>query len=158
MSEIIDKVNDLLAGGGLFKVHDITSVNFKPHPYCITPRHVEIAADYHSGMLNEAAIRDAEQRGVKCGMYVNQYNPKQCSSNPHERWPRCNLSRKEHTSDRVCFLDLLRDMTNKEAQEELKKIVGLCDENKIDGFAFVESGFKFKKEGEEHERPVCSSD
>lgn len=39
-----------------------------PHPYCITPKHVEVAADYHSGYLNEEAIEDAEnvEQSVEC--------------------------------------------------------------------------------------------
>ena len=41
----------------------------QPHPYCITPKHVGVAADHHGGMLNEAAIEDAESRGAKCGIH-----------------------------------------------------------------------------------------
>lgn len=32
-----------------------------PHPYCVGPIHVEVASKHHGGMLNEAAIRDAER-------------------------------------------------------------------------------------------------
>ena len=53
--------------GSAFEVEKATRVTL-PHPYCITPKHVEVAADHHSGMLGEYAIEDAEKRGAKCGM------------------------------------------------------------------------------------------
>ena len=46
----------------LVKVEKISN----PHPYCITPKHVEVAADQFSGMLGEDAIRAAEKQGAKC--------------------------------------------------------------------------------------------
>ena len=39
-----------------------------PHPYCITPGHVAIAADRFSGMLGTDAIAAAEKQGVRCGI------------------------------------------------------------------------------------------
>src|SRR5271157_5930754 len=49
---------------GNFRVKDIIGV---PHPYCIMPKHVAIAADHHGGLLDRHAIEDAEQHGAKCG-------------------------------------------------------------------------------------------
>lgn len=43
----------------LGELHDI----IKPHPYCITPKHVTYAADHHNGLLGEDAIREAEKYG-----------------------------------------------------------------------------------------------
>ena len=37
-----------------------------PHPYCITPKHVEVAANRFGGMLGQEAIREAEKRGAMC--------------------------------------------------------------------------------------------
>lgn len=48
-----------------FKVVDSIGV---PHPYCITPKHVEVAADQFMGRLGEAAIVAAEKQGAKCGI------------------------------------------------------------------------------------------
>jgi hypothetical protein len=143
--ELVDKFSALL-DGGLFKVKSIDHINHKPHPYCITPKHVRVAADHHSGLLGTAAIEDAEQRGAKCGIYSHPHNPKQYTNGRRSGWERCNLSVKEHTSDRVCFLELLRDMSSKEGQKELKKLVTLCETEKVDGFAFMEGPFKFLKE------------
>src|SRR5512146_2415582 len=47
----------------LLRVEDLTH----PHPYCVTPKHVAVASDHHGGMLDKAAIEDAERRGAKCG-------------------------------------------------------------------------------------------
>ena len=54
-----------LSEQGNFKVVDTIGV---PHPYCITPKHVEIASQWHGGILDESAIRHAEERGAKCGV------------------------------------------------------------------------------------------
>lgn len=37
-----------------------------PHPYCITPRHVRIAANNFSGILSRDAIEEAEECGIFC--------------------------------------------------------------------------------------------
>jgi hypothetical protein len=43
-----------------------------PHPYCITPKHVAIAADQFAGMLTEEAIRVAETQGARCDICKGQ--------------------------------------------------------------------------------------
>lgn len=48
----------------LDKIDKIT----QPHPYCITEKHVAVASDYHSGILDGSAIEDAEKRGARCGV------------------------------------------------------------------------------------------
>jgi hypothetical protein len=48
---------------GLFSVVDTIGV---PHPYCISPGHVAIAAERYGGMLGKAAIERAEREGVHC--------------------------------------------------------------------------------------------
>jgi len=53
--------------GATFTIQKIEKVTM-PHPYCITSKHVVVASDHHSGILNEAAIEDAEKRGAHCGM------------------------------------------------------------------------------------------
>lgn len=39
-----------------------------PHPYCITPRHVRVAADQYGGMLGVDAVESAERQGARCGV------------------------------------------------------------------------------------------
>jgi hypothetical protein len=62
-----------------------------PHPYCITSKHVEVAADRFSGMLRAEAIRAAEKSGAKCDI---------CRVN------RLNLSYDEHESNLTLFIEV----------------------------------------------------
>jgi hypothetical protein len=49
-----------------FEIVDVIGV---PHQYCITPKHVAVAADEFGGMLGVEAIRTAESKhGARCGM------------------------------------------------------------------------------------------
>lgn len=51
--------------GVSFKLAKVENVTM-PHPYCITPRHVGIAADHYNGILGPEAIRAAERAGACC--------------------------------------------------------------------------------------------
>lgn len=99
---------------GRFSVVDTIGV---PHPYCITPKHIEVASKYHGGMLDGSAIADSETKGARCG---------HCK----------DLSYKEHETALLvgCKVDF------KEAKEELetwlKSIVDECTKNGYAGFAF----------------------
>ena len=46
-----------------FRVKDSIGV---PHPYCLTPKHVAWASDHCCGMLDESAIKEAEEHGARC--------------------------------------------------------------------------------------------
>lgn len=48
-----------------------------PHPYCITPRHIKVASNDHGGILSEAAIEDAEEKGACCGICRGQLRYKE---------------------------------------------------------------------------------
>lgn len=50
--------------GAVFKLVKIETI-WEPHPYCISPRHVAIAANF-GGILGEEAIICAERKGVYC--------------------------------------------------------------------------------------------
>ena len=103
-------------------VDKVMNVNRKPHPYMIGVAHVTLASK-HGGMLTEEVCREV-----------------QCAH------PGCTVSYDQHTSDRVAFVKFTRDCTNTEAQDWLKTLVPICEEHKVDGFAFVETGFKVIKE------------
>src|SRR5579863_6173438 len=55
------------ATDSVFKTEKVVKVSL-PHPYCIIPKHVAVAADDFGGMLGESAIEAAERMGVRCGM------------------------------------------------------------------------------------------
>jgi len=108
----------------LFEFKDISHVNYKPHPFMLGPKHIEFSADKYSGILGDPCINDK--------------NFPLCSN------PGCTLSYKEHTSDRVLFLSLTRDMTREEAQEVLMGIKPILEKENIDGVAFIETDQKFR--------------
>ena len=118
---VVDKMNELLLPVGLFKTLNVDTINHKPHRYMIGPKHIQHASDKHGGMLGTATLE-----AVHCA------------------YPNCNSSYEEHTSDKVAFLQLKRDGENKEANDELKKIVDIMKENKIDGVVMVETDEQYR--------------
>lgn len=119
-----------------YKLESINDVNHKPHPYCITPRHLT-----GEGMcLDEAAIKTAEKdHGARCGMYVSS-DGKQTHNGPKSGYSRCQVPYDEHTSDKVLFVKAL---VNKEIKalrginNYLKSLTPLMEKYKIDGVAFI---------------------
>ena len=105
-----------------FTVMDIINVNHKPHPYCITPKHLK-----HSIYLGAEQIQQMEStRGSMCGV------------------PGCNLEFTKHISDKIAFLQLTDNLTQQQVQEKLQSVTDICKEHKIDGFTFVETTEHFK--------------
>jgi hypothetical protein len=119
-----------------YRLEDIQNVNHKPHPYCITPKHLTGESMY----LGEKEIRDAEKNhGARCGIYVSP-DGKQYKNAFKSGWKKCNLSYDEHTSDRVLFIKALVDKEVKDLeniQDYLKSIAPKMKELKIDGVAFI---------------------
>lgn len=106
---------------GNFAVVDSIST---PHPYCITSRHVSIAADQFCGMLGTAAIEAAEKQGARCGMRG------------------CHLSYKEH--EQALLIECRKDMKDEsgkvdpELHEYLLSINEEATRNKYAGYAFTQ--------------------
>ena len=105
---------------GNFAVKDTIGV---PHPYCITHKHVARAADHHGGMLNAAAIEDAEQRGAHCGTRGCQLK-----YNQHEQalLVECRTELKDNTGK-----------VNPELHAYLLAIKDEATKNGYAGFSFV---------------------
>jgi len=98
---------------GNFKVIDTLAT---VHPYCITPRHISVASD-SGGMLNDAAIKEAEKRGASCGVRG------------------CTLSYEEHET--VLLIECKEYINNNaELNEYLLSIKDECEKNNYVGFAF----------------------
>ena len=121
-----------------FKLHEITTINHKPHPYCITPKHLLPDEMY----LNEQTITEAEKQGATCGMYYNPQNPKEYANHLKNGFVRCDLPYNEHTSDKVLFIKALvnkeiKDLTG--LQKYLLSIQPILEKNKIDGVAFIKN-------------------
>ena len=112
IEKLLDKTN--------VKLYDITNINYNPHPYTITPNHINIAQNF-GGMLGESVLNHPES---KCGV------------------KGCTLNYNEHTSDKVVALQLSGNVSNNEMNRILKLIVSEIGEGKFDGFVFIESKFK----------------
>lgn len=104
-----------------FKVLSIDNANFKPHQFMIGPKHVTHASDNCGGMLGEATLE-----AIPCA------------------YPGCKLFYKDHTSDRIAFLQLTQNLSNEKAKKILIRTLPFMREHKVDGFTFVETPEKFR--------------
>jgi len=106
-----------------FVVKDLFGVNHKPHPFTVGPKHVQHASDHCGGMLGNATINT-----IPCA------------------YPRCNLPYAEHTYDNVMFLQLKKDLGNREAAQALTRLIKLAADrqDRLDGFVVCESDEKFR--------------
>ena len=107
--------------GRTFRVIKVEKVSM-PHPYWITPKHVEVASNYHGGMLTERTIEDAEKRGAGCDI---------CRVNG------MTLTYKEHENLVTLFVGVPqnRDLNSIEGLREYLLMVKGANVG-IDGFAF----------------------
>ena len=120
--ELTTKYKALL--GDPFEVLKVEHCNHKPHPFMIGSAHVAHAADHHGGMLGEATLS-----AIGCYWKDDTYG-------------RCGLPYHQHTSDRVLFVKVIRNCANKDAADALFAIKEMMVTDRIDGVAFVESGFR----------------
>lgn len=96
-----------------FEVIDTIGV---PHPFCITPKHIDAAQKY-GGNLGEAAIKDLESNGrPSCGMR------------------RCNLMYEEHEQ---ALLVRCNVKDNDLLGTYLKSIIEMCEQDGYAGFSFM---------------------
>lgn len=121
--KILAKVNEICKDK--FIVKGIHNVNHAlGHPYTIGPKHIQYAS-----ILNESAIESMEKvKGPSCAHLG------------------CNRYYHEHTSDKVMFLQLLRNLTNKEASEVLFALKTEFEAEKFTGFGFVDTPEKYRIE------------
>ena len=133
MSEELDRI--LKPKSKDYKLEDITNVNHKPHPYCITPKHLSVDSMY----LDDRTIKEAEKEyGARCGMYVK--GDKYTNQFSHG-YKRCEIPYEEHTSDKVLFIKALVDKPIKELsglQSYLKSIMPIMEKLHIDGVVIIE--------------------
>ncbi|RUP42180.1 MAG: hypothetical protein EKK63_02465 [Acinetobacter sp.] len=119
---IQERIQEKLDGN--FTVKSIENVNHKPHPFMLGPKHISFCADNYGGRLGEACI--ADRRFPTCSH------------------PGCTLEYKDHTSDKVLFLQLQKNLEQSEAQKLLQSLEPLLKEDSIDGICFVETPEKFR--------------
>ena len=142
--EQVKVINETLAKANILEGMSIESINYKPHPYCIDLAHVVFASDNHSGMLSEDTIVELENKKGKgmCGMYVSLDG--RYVNGPRRGYYKCRLTYKEHTFNVVLFVKLKRNASNLEVFTELKKVLDLIKQYKIEGVMFVETPEKYR--------------
>ncbi len=104
-------------------VSDVRWVNQKPHPFVIGTRHVAHASDHNGGILDESVISQFPCADKDCRLPYNQHTK----------------------GDHVAFVRLTREVTTDEMRTWLLSLKEWCDTNKIDGFAFIDTGFRISK-------------
>ncbi|MEZ4706789.1 MAG: hypothetical protein R3A44_06270 [Caldilineaceae bacterium] len=111
----------------LVKVEDIVV----PHPYCITPKHLEYADSMY---LDEAAIERAEQRGAMCDI---------CRKLVRKGKQLDILSHNQHEQLKTLFIAVVDNRSLhrvKGLEAYLAKIKTIAESLGIQGFAFPAQG------------------
>jgi len=93
----------------------IVEENHEPHPFNLDGEHTAYAKDTNEGILEEFILEM-----FPCGL------------------DDCKLSYKEHTHERKLMLQINKDLTKEQAQEELVKMHPLFKEHNVFRVAFVE--------------------
>ena len=109
---------------GKFILKDIMNINHNPHPFILGTKHISFCIDNYSGMLGDACVND--KRFPTCSH------------------PGCFNTYKEHTSDKVLFLQLTKNITSTQANKILKTLVDIMKQEQIDGISFVDTPEKFR--------------
>ena len=137
--EFLKELNSLVTDGSI-EFSKVTNINHKPHPYCITPKHLK---HNDSMCLGDEQIKRMEKKhGCMCGMYTDG-NGKWANGRTKSCKIRCNIPYEEHTADRVIVMKLFvkLDRLPFEIPEELMSEV---EQLKIDGFVPVDCFSKEK--------------
>lgn len=119
--ELLTEFSEILKEKDILKAAGIHEVNHKPHPFTVGPKHVDYASKHNQGVLSEEICEK-----IQCA---------------HKG---CTIPYSEHTSDKTLFLQLKRDVTQEEANEELLKIKQTLLDNKVDGVAFADTEEKYR--------------
>jgi hypothetical protein len=140
-TELLEALNKTV-DQSIIRFDSITTINHKPHPYCIGPKHLK----YNDSMyLGRNQIEKMErEHGPMCEMYTNNPNAKDSTKYNNKKSKdcqyKCNLNYEEHTSNKVIAIKCLKDISKEdnfslnisELQEAISKLG-------IDGFVFVDN-------------------
>ena len=113
----------------MFRIKETIGV---PHPYCITPKHVTVAANCFGGMLDKYAIIQAEKQGAKCGICKGK------------------LSYEEHKQALLVEVNDKKKRDLKDIPELKKYLLSIKDQAEKDGFegfAFIQASDNNNKKG-----------
>lgn len=134
------KLEEALAKQDLFTVKEVKDVNHKPHPYCITSKHITGKYMY----LGKVQIEALEADGTAhCGMRI-ALDGSWSTKRDKKHTDTCHIPYAEHTSDRVLFLQHLRNGTLKEANDVFAAIQELLVSLNVDGIAMIDTKEKYR--------------
>jgi len=129
-------------------VDKVDPIRFHPHPYCITPKRLEV---------NDGAYLDverAEQKGASCGIYYDPKDPQKWSNGHKAGYVRCTEPYDRHVADYAIMVVLKRNVDWTELQpwlvavaEQIKGWAEWAGKN-IEGFGFVCKGHVVTQNGE----------
>ena len=126
--QLLTVFSDILKEKDILKARGFDEHNYRPHQFTVGYKHQNAAQKENKGVMTEEIL----QR-IPCEHLY------------------CNLKYEEHTSEKKLILQLTRDATTVEVNEELIKIKPAMQENDVKSAAFAdtEEKFKFMKDGEE---------
>ena len=119
--ELLTLFSDILKDKNVMKVRGFDERNHKPHQFTVGAKHQLAAEKENKGVMTEELL----QR-IPCEHLY------------------CNLPYEEHTSEKTMVLQLTRDATTTEVNEELVKIKSAMQDNNVKSAAFADTVEKYK--------------
>lgn len=126
--QLLTVFSDILKDKDVLKARGFDETKHTPHQFRVGAKHQLAAEKENEGIMTEEI----------------------CQRIPCEHL-HCNLSYEEHTSDKTMVLQLTRDATPKEVNEELVKIKSAMQEHNVKSAAFADTEEKFKFLTDEHD-------
>ena len=130
--ELLKELNNLVTDGSI-EFSEVININHRPHPYCITPKHIK---HNDSMYLGDEQIRRMEKKhGCMCGMYTDGYG-KWSNGRKGDCKIKCNIPYEEHASDKVIVMKFFVKL-DRLPFEIPKELLSEVERLKVDGFVPV---------------------
>jgi hypothetical protein len=129
--QLLTAFSDILKEKDIIKARGFDERNHRPHQFTVGAKHQLAAEKENKGVMTEEIL----QR-IPCEHLY------------------CNMKYEEHTTEKTVVLQLTRDATSVEVNEELVKIKSLMQDNNVKSAAFADTTekFKFIQDGQESDR------
>ena len=119
--KLLTLFSDILKDKDIMKVRGFDERNHRPHQFTVGAKHQVAAEKENKGVMTEELL----QR-IPCEHLY------------------CNLPYEEHTSEKTMVLQLTRDASTVEVNEELVKIKSAMQDNNVKSVAFADTVEKYK--------------
>lgn len=120
--QLLTIFSNILSEKNILRSRGFDEQNYKPHQFVVGAKHTIAADKENNGILTEEILERIPCEHIGC-----------------------NMKYEEHTSDKTLILQLTRDASSLEVNEELIKIKQSLVDYKIKSVAFAdtEEGYKF---------------